>query len=117
MAWGPWAPGEIYYGRGYYGRNSVNITNVNVNQVNITNVYKNVYVNNGVTIVNRKTFETGSPRIVNVNQNIIQQKIFAKNNFSVGTPAYKAYEGELFCFDQARFRRLNSRRNPSGTFR
>jgi hypothetical protein len=81
VAWVPLAPGEIYYGRGYYGRNSVNITNVNIKQVNITNVYKNVYVNNGVTVVNRKTFNTHSPTVVNVNKNIIQEKIFVKNNY------------------------------------
>ena len=96
VAWVPLAPGEIYYGRGNYGRNSVNITNVNINQVNITNVYKNVYVNNGVTIVNRNTFATASPRIVNVNQSIIQKKIFTKNNFSVGTPAIKPTRASYF---------------------
>jgi len=96
VAWVPLAPGEIYYGRGYYGRHSVNITNVNINQVNITNVYKNVYINNGVTVVNRNTFATASPRIVNVNQNIIQQKIFTKNNISVGTPAIKPTKASYF---------------------
>jgi hypothetical protein len=96
VAWVPLAPGEIYYGRGNYGRHSVNIANVNINQVNITNVYKNVTVNNGVTIVNRNTFATASPRIVNVNQSIIQQKIFTKNNFSVGTPAIKPTRASYF---------------------
>ena len=96
VAWVPLAPGEIYYGRGNYGRHSVNITNVNINQVNITNVYRNVNVNNGVTIVNRNTFATASPRIVNVNQSVIQQKIFTKNNFSVGTPAIKPTRESYF---------------------
>ena len=89
VAWVPLAPGETYYGRGDHGRHSVNITNVNIKQVNITNVYKNVYVNNGVTVVNRKTFNTHSPTVVNVNKNIIQQKIFTKNNISVGEPDIK----------------------------
>ncbi len=96
VAWVPLAPGEIYYGRGYYGRNSVNITNININQVNIANVYKNVYVNNGVTVVNRNTFATASPRIVNVNQSVIQQKIFTRNNISIGTPAIKPTRASYF---------------------
>jgi len=96
VAWVPLAPGEIYYGRGHYGRHSVDITNINIKQVNITNVYRNVTINNGVTIVNRNTFATASPRVVNVNQNIIRQKIFTKNNFSVGTPAIKPTRESYF---------------------
>jgi hypothetical protein len=101
VAWVPLAPGEIYYGRGYYGQHSVNITNVNINQVNITNVYKNVYVNNGVTVVNRNTFNTGSPSIVNVNKNIIQEKIFVKNNISVGAPDIKPTRASYFTSDKS----------------
>ncbi|MGE5172369.1 MAG: DUF6600 domain-containing protein [Betaproteobacteria bacterium] len=96
VGWVPLAPGEIYYGRGYYGPHSVNITTINVNQVNITNVYKNVYINNGVTVVNRNTFATASPKIVSVNQRIIQQQIFTKNNISVGTPAIKPTKASYF---------------------
>jgi Family of unknown function (DUF6600)/FecR protein len=96
VAWVPLAPGETYYGRGNYGRNSVNITNVNTKQVNITNVYKNVYVNNGVTVVNRNTFATASPRIVTVNQSVIQQKIFTRDNISIGTPAIKPSRASYF---------------------
>jgi Family of unknown function (DUF6600)/FecR protein len=96
VAWVPLAPGETYYGRGYYGRNSVNITKINIKQVNITNVYKNVYVNNGATVVNRNTFNTGTPTVVDVNKNIIQEKIFVKNNFSVGTPDIKPTKASYF---------------------
>ncbi|HUV51957.1 MAG TPA: DUF6600 domain-containing protein [Dehalococcoidia bacterium] len=96
VAWVPLAPGETYYGRGNYGRNSVNITNVNIKQVNITNVYKNVYVNNGATVVNRNTFATASPRIAAVNQSVIQQKIFTRNNISIGTPAIKPTRASYF---------------------
>ena len=96
VAWVPLAPGELYYGRGYYGRHSVNITTININKVRITNVYKNVYVNNGVTVVNRKTFASASPKIVRVNQNIIQQKIFAKSNITVGTPSIKPTKASYF---------------------
>lgn len=101
VAWVPLAPGEIYYGRGHYGRHSVNITNVNINQVNITNVYKNVYINNGVTVVNRNTFATSSTRIANVNQRVIQQKIFTKNNISVGTPDIKPTRASYFTSDKS----------------
>jgi hypothetical protein len=55
-----------------------------------------VYVNNGVTAVNRNTFATASPRIVNVNQSVIQQKIFARNNISIGTPAIKPTRAGYF---------------------
>jgi hypothetical protein len=96
VAWVPLAPGETYYGRGNYGRNSVNITNININQVNITNVYKNVNVNNGVTIVNRNTFATSSPQVVNVDQGTVRQKIFTRNNISVGTPAIKPTRESYF---------------------
>ncbi len=96
VAWVPLAPGEIYYGRGYYGRNSVNITNVNINRVNIAGVYKNVNVNNGVTVVKRNTFATASPMVVNVNQSVIQQKIFTRNNISIGTPAIKPTRASYF---------------------
>ena len=96
VAWVPLAPEEIYYGRGDYGRNSVNITNVNINQVNITHVYKNVNIDNGVTIINRNTFNTGTPTIVNVDKNIIQEKIFVKNNISVGRPDIKPTKASYF---------------------
>ena len=95
VAWVPLAPGELYYGRGYYGRHSVNVTNININQVNV-NVYKNVYVNNGVTVINRNTFATASPRIVNVNKTVIQQQIFVKNNISVGAPAIRPTRESYF---------------------
>ena len=96
VAWVPLAPGERYYGRGYYGPNSVNITNVSVTQVNINYVYKNVNINNGVTVINRNSFNTASPTIVNVNRNVIQQKIFVKNNISVGAPDIRPSKASYF---------------------
>ena len=96
VAWVPLAPGEVYYGRGHYGPHSVNITNVNINKIKITNVYKNVYVNNGVTVINRNTFATSSPRFARVDQNIIQQKIFVKNNISIGTPSIRPTRSSYF---------------------
>ncbi len=96
VGWVPLAPREIYYGRGYYGRHSVNITNVNINQVHITNVYKNVYVNNGPTIVDRHTFATASPKIVRMQPNVIQRQIFAGNNLRPVTPSIRPTKGSYF---------------------
>lgn len=101
VAWVPLAPGEIYYGYGYYGPHSVNITNVNITQINVNNVYKNVYVNNGVTVLQRNTFNSGSPKIVNVDKKIIQDKIFVKKNFSVGAPDIKPTKKSYFTLDSA----------------
>jgi hypothetical protein len=101
VAWVPLAPGEIYYGRGYYGRNSVNITNVNINQVNITNVYKNVNINNGATIVDRHTFATGSPKIVNVHEAEVRKDIFTKKNFRAGAHDIKPTRGSYFPSDKS----------------
>ncbi|MBI5057860.1 MAG: FecR domain-containing protein [Nitrospirae bacterium] len=101
VAWVPLAPGEIYYGRGYYGRHSVNITNVNINQVNITNVYKNVYINNGATIVDRKTFATGSPKIVNVHETEVRKDIFTKKNFRAGAHDIKPTRASYFTSDKS----------------
>ncbi len=64
--------------------------------IKITNVYKNVYVNNGVTVINRNTFATSSPRFARVDQNIIQQKIFVKNNISIGTPSIRPTRSSYF---------------------
>lgn len=101
VGWVPLAPGEIYYGRGYYGRHSVNITNVNINQVNITNVYKNVYINNGATIVARNTFATGSPKIVNVHETELRNDIFTKKNFRPDAPDIKPTRGSYFTSDKS----------------
>lgn len=81
VAWVPLAPGEVYYGYGYYGPRSVNITNVNVRTTTV-NIYKNVYVNNAVTVVNQKTFFTGRPAPVKTSGNP-----FLVHRISVGRPA------------------------------
>lgn len=86
VAWVPLAPGETYYGRGDYGPHSVN---TNIAQGGVPNVYINVQVNNAATVVSRNTFGTASPRIERLDQKLIQQKVFTKNNISVGTPAIK----------------------------
>ena len=74
----------------------MNITNVNITLVNVINVYRNVQINNGATIVNRKTFNTALPIVVNINRNIIQQNIFVKNNISLGAPDIKPTRGSYF---------------------
>ena len=86
VGWVPLAPGEIYYGRGYYGRDSVNITNVNINEVHFTNVYQNVNVHNGSTIVDQRSFHEGSQTIVHVDNNI-RNVAFTAENMIVGAPA------------------------------
>ncbi len=96
VGWVPLAPGEIYYGRGYYGRHSVNVTNINITEVHVTNVYKNVYVNNGPTIVERRTFASSSPKIMRMQPNVIQRQVFAKNNLSAGTPFIKPTKESYF---------------------
>lgn len=57
IGWLPLAPGEIYYGRRQYGPGSVSITTVTINHVK--QVYKNVSVNNAVTMVPADTFNRG----------------------------------------------------------
>jgi hypothetical protein len=108
VAWVPLAPGEVYYGRGHYGRHSVNISSVNINQINITNVYRNVYVNNGVTVVSRGTFATGSVKFVRLQRNVIERQIFARKNIIVGTPSIRPTKGSYFASD----RRIPSAKLP-----
>ncbi len=88
VSWVPLAPGDLYYGHGYYGPHSVNITNININTVHVTNVYKNVYVNNSITVVNRNTFITGrhetvDPRVVSR----IRENDFIARKVQIGRPA------------------------------
>jgi hypothetical protein len=113
VAWVPLAPGERYYGRGYFGRNSVNITRGDVNQINVTNVYKNVYIDNGATIVNRNTFNTSSPTMANVDRRVIQHNIFAHKNISAGAPDIKPTRSSYFVSD----RPVSSAKLPPQRFR
>ena len=88
VAWVPLAPGEIYYGHGYYGPHSVNVTNININTVNITNVYKNVHVNNGITVVHRDTFITGQRFAVDAGVvTRIREHNFVARKITVGGPS------------------------------
>jgi hypothetical protein len=83
VAWVPLAPRETYYGHGYYGPHSVNITNVNITNIRVKNVYKNVYVNDAVTVIHKDTFVRGrKDGFVHVKENP-----FLKEKISVGRPA------------------------------
>jgi hypothetical protein len=89
VAWVPLAPGEMYYGRGYYGRDSVNITNMDITTIRIRKAYRNVYVNNGVTVVTHDTFITGRPHSVRVSQDFVRRDLFAGQNIRPGGPEIK----------------------------
>ncbi len=77
VSWVPLAPGEIYYGHGYYGPHSVNITNINITTINVNKiVYRNVRVQNAVTVIHHDTFVTGRHVDVRVKGNpFLREKI------------------------------------------
>jgi hypothetical protein len=81
----PLAPREVYYGYGNYGPNSVDIRRRNVKEINITKItYKNVQVNNSVTVINNNTFVTGRREAVSVKENL-----FLTEKINVGRPDIK----------------------------
>jgi Family of unknown function (DUF6600)/FecR protein len=85
VAWVPLGPREIYYGHGHYGPYSVNVTNVNVTNIQVNRtVYKNIHVNNAVTVVHHDTFVKGKRVDVKVKQNP-----FLKEKIRVGGPDIK----------------------------
>jgi len=84
VAWVPLAPRETYYGHGYFGPHSVNVTKVNVNKVVVKNVYKNVYVNNAVTVVHHDTFVRGKHVDYKADRNP-----FLKDKMHIGRPDIK----------------------------
>jgi hypothetical protein len=84
VAWVPLAPGEIYYGYGYYGPHSVNITKVNINNIYVKKVYKNVYINDAVTVVHRDGFIKGKDATIHLKDNP-----FLKERISIGRPQIK----------------------------
>jgi hypothetical protein len=85
VAWVPLAPGEIYYGHGYYGPHSVNVTNVNITNINVTKVvYKNVHINNAVTVIHHDTFIGRKHVDVKTHENP-----FLTHRISVAGPAIK----------------------------
>jgi len=100
VAWVPLAPGEMYYGRGYYGRHSVNITHVDIKRVNVTKVYKNVYVNNGPTIVRHNDFHRGFRDDDHDHKRIVKEKLFVKNYMSPGAPDIKPTKESYFGSDR-----------------
>ena len=85
VSWVPLAPREIYYGHGHYGPHSVNITNVNITNINVTKiVYKNVHVQNSVTVIHHDTFVRGKHMDVKVKENP-----FLREKISIGRPDIK----------------------------
>lgn len=86
VAWVPLAPEDIYYGYGYYGPRSVNIININVRKKIMKKVYKNVYVDNAVTVVHRKAFVRGRHRDFTIAK---KKNPFLRKNVSFGRPEIK----------------------------
>jgi uncharacterized protein DUF6600/FecR-like protein len=85
VAWVPLAPREVYYGYGNYGPHSVDLRRPDNRQVNITNItYRNVQVNNSVTVINHNTFVTGRREAVNVKENL-----FLTEKINIGRPDIK----------------------------
>ncbi len=84
VAWVPLAPGEIYYGHGYYGPHSVNIINISITKIVVKKIYRNVYVNNGVTVVHHDTFLRG--RRVEFKH---RENPFLKDRIHIGRPNIK----------------------------
>jgi len=85
VSWVPLAPREIYYGYGHYGPHSVNITNININTVNVGKVvYRNVRVQNAVTVLHHDTFVHG--RHVEVRE---RENPFLRERIHVGRPNIK----------------------------
>jgi hypothetical protein len=85
VAWVPLAPSEVYYGYGNYGPNSVDIRKRNIREINITKItYRNVQVNNSVTVINNNTFVTGRREAVNVRENP-----FLTEKIHIGRPDIK----------------------------
>jgi len=72
VGWVPLAPREIYYGRRNYGRYSV-VMNHDVRAVNVSNItYRNVAVNNAITVVQRDGFARGTGRHEPARENIFR---------------------------------------------
>lgn len=85
ISWVPLAPGEIYYGYGYYGPYSVNITHMNVRTLNVERVvYRNVRVQNAVTIIHHDTFVHGRHVEITVRENP-----FLRERIHIGRPDIK----------------------------
>ena len=85
VAWVPLAPREIYYGYGNYGPHSVDIRKRNIREINITKItYRNVQVNNSVTVINHNTFVTGRRDAVHIKENP-----FLTEKINVGRPDIK----------------------------
>lgn len=81
VAWVPLAPGEIYYGYGHYGPSSVNIININIQETVIKREFRNIKVQNAVTVISKDSFISGKKREFKVKDNP-----FVTERISVGPP-------------------------------
>lgn len=85
VSWVPLAPREIYYGYGFYGPHSINITHINISTINVERVvYRNVRVQNAVTVLHHDTFVQG--RHVEVRE---RENPFLREKINVGRPNIK----------------------------
>ena len=83
--WVPLAPRDVYYGYGNYGPNSVDIRKRDDRQTNVSNItYRNVQVNNSVTVINNNTFVTGRREVV-----IVRENPFLAEKINIGRPDIK----------------------------
>ena len=96
VAWVPLAPGEVYYGYGYYGPGSVNIINIDIDihKTRINRVYKNVYVNNAVTVVNKNTFINKKIKYQTVDRKV--ENPFLSKRAVFGRPMFKGPRGDSY---------------------
>jgi len=71
----------------------MNLTNVNIRQIRVTNVYRNINVRNSITVVDRTTFVTGRPAVVNRNvMGKVREDFARRRNIVVGRPQIKPVE-------------------------
>ena len=74
IGWAPLAPGEIYYGYGSYGRHSVNITTIDRRTIARNPAgYRNVTINNAITVINRNEFVSGRGKPRPSRENLFQR--------------------------------------------
>ncbi len=107
VAWVPLAPREVYYGYGYYGPHSVDLHHVDRNSVRVTNVYRNVYINNSITIVSNTTFVRGHAWGAKVPESPLRftdvsfrGNPFLENRIHVGRPLIKAERSTMISINR-----------------
>lgn len=84
VSWVPLAPGETYYSRRNYGPGSVSITNITINNININRQFRNIGINNAVTVLPRDNFISGRKAAFKIRENP-----FTQRNAGFGPPVIK----------------------------